>query len=43
MAPIENPVELPGVVPPENEVDYAVVPPLLKSYYESGGESDDKD
>ena len=39
----EKPVELPGVAPPENEVDDNVVPPLLKSDYDSDNDSDDKD
>ena len=33
--PPENPVELPGVSPPGNEVDDDFVPPLLPSEYDS--------
>ena len=37
----ENTVELPGVAPPENEVDDDVVPPLFTSDYDSDNDSDD--
>ena len=43
MAPPEKPVELPGVDPPENEVDDDAVPLLLKSDHGSDNESDDRD
>ena len=39
----ENPVELTGVAPPENEVDDDVVPPLLPIDYVINDESDDED
>ena len=38
-----NPVEPPGVAPPENEVDGDVSPPLLPSDYDSNNDSDDGD
>ena len=38
----ENPVEILGADPPENDVDDDVVNPLLPSNYDSDGESDDK-
>ena len=43
MAPTENPLELPGIDPPENELDDDVVPPLLPSDYGSDNYSDGKD
>ena len=43
MAPTENPLELPGIDPPENELDDDVVPPLLPSDYGSDNDSDGKD
>ena len=43
MSPPENPVELPGVAPPEIEVDDDVVPPLFPSNYGINYESDYKD
>ena len=36
-------MELPGVDPPENEVDNDAVPPLLKIDHGSNNESDDRD
>ena len=39
----ENPVELTGVAPPENEVDDNFVPPLLPSEYDRNNESDGED
>ena len=42
MDPPENPVELPGVAPPDNKVDDDVVPLLLTSDYNSYDESDDE-
>ena len=42
MIPPRNSVELPGVPPPENEVD-EVVPPLLPSDYDSDDDYDDED
>ena len=42
-SPPENPVELPGVDPQENEVDDDDVSPLLQSDHVSDNESDDKD
>ena len=39
MVPPGNPVELPGVSPPENEVD-EVVPPLLPSDYDRDNDYD---
>ena len=41
MASPDNPVEFPGVAPPENEVDENVVPPLFPSDYDSNNKSDD--
>ena len=41
--PQENTVELPGVTPPENEVDDDFLPPLLPSDYDNDDGSDDKD
>ena len=43
VAPPEKPVELPGVEPPENEVDDDAVPPLPQSDHGIKNESDAKD
>ena len=41
--PLENPVELTGVSPPENEVDDNILPPLFPSDYVRDDESDEED
>ena len=42
MAEPENPVEIPVVAPPENELDENVVPTILPSDCDSYDESDEK-
>ena len=39
--PPEHPVELPGVAPPENEIDDNVVPPLFPNDHYRDNETDD--
>ena len=43
VSPLDNPVELQGVPPPENELYDDVIPTLFPSDYDSNNDSDKKD